>query len=65
IRITSSANSRNTCSTFSVILSKIINGFSSFFTRFLYLYSANFQRYKNRVKKEENPLIIFQSYSQK
>jgi DNA-directed RNA polymerase subunit N (RpoN/RPB10) len=23
------------------------------------LYSANFQRYKNRVKKEENPLIIF------
>lgn len=25
------------------------------------LYSANFQRYKNRVKKEENPLIIFES----
>jgi hypothetical protein len=24
------------------------------------LYSANFQRYKNRVKKEENPLIIFE-----
>jgi len=29
------------------------------------LYSANFQRYKNRVKKEENPLIIFESMTAK
>jgi hypothetical protein len=29
------------------------------------LYSANFQRYKNRVKKEENPLIIFESMTEK
>ncbi|ANU71941.1 hypothetical protein [Enterococcus faecalis] len=29
------------------------------------LYSANFQRYKNRVKKEENPLIIFESMTVK
>ena len=29
------------------------------------LYSANFQRYKNRVKKEENPLIIFESMTKK
>ncbi|MFB8550434.1 hypothetical protein ACFC5I_14375 [Enterococcus faecalis] len=29
------------------------------------LYSANFQRYKNRVKKEENPLIIFESITEK
>ena len=28
------------------------------------LYSANFQRYKNRVKKE-NPLIIFESMTEK
>ena len=28
------------------------------------LYSANFQRYKNRVKKEENPLIIFESMTE-
>ena len=25
------------------------------------LYSANFQRYKNRVKKEENPLIFLRA----
>ena len=29
------------------------------------LYSANFQRYKNRAKKEENPLIIFESMTEK
>lgn len=29
------------------------------------LYSVNFQRYKNRVKKEENPLIIFESMTEK
>ena len=29
------------------------------------LYSAKFQRYKNRVKKEENPLIIFESVTEK
>ncbi|HAP5652784.1 TPA: hypothetical protein IU076_002789 [Enterococcus faecalis] len=29
------------------------------------LYSANFQRYKNRVKKEDNPLIIFESMTEK
>ena len=29
------------------------------------LYSSNFQRYKNRVKKEENPLIIFESMTEK
>lgn len=29
------------------------------------LYSANFQRYNNRVKKEENPLIIFESMTEK
>ncbi|EOE87587.1 hypothetical protein S9W_03220, partial [Enterococcus faecalis EnGen0096] len=29
------------------------------------LYSANFQRYKNRVKKEKNPLIIFESMTAK
>ena len=27
------------------------------------LYSANFQRYKNRVKKEENPLIFQETFS--
>ena len=29
------------------------------------LYSANFQRYKNRVKKEESTLIIFESLTEK
>ncbi|WP_258286384.1 hypothetical protein [Enterococcus faecalis] len=29
------------------------------------LYSVNFQRYKNRVKKEENPLIIFEAMIEK
>lgn len=29
------------------------------------LYSANFQRYKNRVKKEEKQLIIFESMTEK
>ncbi|WP_429976373.1 hypothetical protein [Enterococcus sp. DIV0086] len=29
------------------------------------LYSANFQRYKNRVKKEENPFIIFESMTER
>ncbi|MGH2161803.1 hypothetical protein, partial [Enterococcus faecalis] len=28
-------------------------------------YSAKFQRYKNQVKKEENPLIIFESMTAK
>ncbi|MDU5861231.1 MAG: hypothetical protein E6Z35_09390 [Enterococcus faecalis] len=28
-------------------------------------HSANFQRYKNRVKQEENPLIIFDRMSKK
>lgn len=29
------------------------------------LYSANFQRYRNRMKKEENPLLIFESMTEK
>uniref|UniRef100_UPI00359C8056 hypothetical protein n=1 Tax=Enterococcus faecalis TaxID=1351 RepID=UPI00359C8056 len=29
------------------------------------LCSANFQRYKNRVKKEENPMIIFENMTEK
>ncbi|EJW9249117.1 hypothetical protein OC441_002738 [Enterococcus faecalis] len=29
------------------------------------LYSANFQRYRNQVKKEENPLIIFETMTEK
>ena len=29
------------------------------------LYSASFQRYKNRVKQEENPLVIFNRMSKK
>lgn len=29
------------------------------------LHSANFQRYKNRVKQEENPFVIFDKMSKK
>ena len=29
------------------------------------LHSANFQRYKNRVKQEENPLVIFNKMTKK
>lgn len=29
------------------------------------LYSANFQRYRNRMKKEENPMVIFDTMTEK
>ncbi|MDN4125420.1 hypothetical protein L2W01_13485 [Staphylococcus aureus] len=29
------------------------------------LHSANFQRYKNRIKQEENPLVIFNKMTKK
>ncbi|EGO8595857.1 hypothetical protein ACFJZD_13085 [Enterococcus faecalis] len=29
------------------------------------LYSANFQRYRNRIKKEENPMVIFDTMTEK
>lgn len=29
------------------------------------LYSANFQRYRNRMKEEENPMVIFNTMTEK
>ncbi|MEN2262379.1 hypothetical protein AAH972_12675 [Enterococcus faecalis] len=29
------------------------------------LYSANFQRYRNRMEKEENPMVIFDTMTEK
>lgn len=29
------------------------------------LYSANFQRYRNRMKEEENPMVIFDTMTEK
>ncbi len=43
----------------------LVTGYGMEITSSGRLYSANFQRYKNCVKQEENPLVIFNRMSKK